>query len=258
MKKIIVILLCVFITGVLMSCEKTNMKSTSTTGDAEIVQTTASADKKETASTNQSITTNYEDTFESFMIFPNVNDYFFGKVYLDPGNIFSGSSSVVSLVLFRVVDVEEEYSEDFTVYHVQIEDIYGIDNYDTEKVYRMAWRGHLDEQLYGRPPLEIGGIYGRFLTTSENHLASVDLWQASLIYDVEEVEGKQYLYGYGVDLSNMKCKILITDPEENSIYKVGKHDKAIAKLKELDRELPTFDYKAEAEALYNEYTGNLS
>ena len=35
MKKIIVILLCVFITGVLMSCEKTNMKSTSTTGDED-------------------------------------------------------------------------------------------------------------------------------------------------------------------------------------------------------------------------------
>lgn len=193
------------------------------------------------------ISTVYEDTFESFMKFPGDKGYFFGKVAFE-----RYETEGCSIVFFRVIGMEEEYVGDFMIYLVQIVDIYGVKNYETEKIYRMAWRGHLEDQLYGRPPLEIGKTYGRLMALNEGDLEIYNLWQAGLIYDVKEENGKRYLYAYGTDLSIYNCKIPITDSEENSIYKQGKHDKAIAKLKELGQSLPTFDYKVEAETFYEE------
>ena len=193
------------------------------------------------------IPTLYVDTFEAFMRFPGNKGYFFDKIALERYEI-EGSS----IVFFRVIEMEEEYVGDFMIYLVQIVDIYGVKNYDTEKVYRMAWRGHLEDQLYGRPPLEIGKTYAQLMALNEGDLEIYNLWQAGLIYDVKEENGKRYLYPYGTDLSIYDCKIPITDPEENSIYKKGKHDKAIAKLEELGESLPTFDYKVEAKAFFEE------
>ena len=189
----------------------------------------------------------YQDTFESFMKFPGDKGYFFGKVAFE-----RYETEGCSIVFFRVIGMEEEYVGDFMIYLVQIVDIYGVKNYETEKIYRMAWRGHLEDQLYGRPPLEIGKTYGRLMALNEGDLEIYNLWQAGLIYDVKEENGKRYLYAYGTDLSQYNCKIPITDPEENNIYKPGKHDKAIAKLNALGQPLPTFDYKVEAEAFYQE------
>ena len=213
--------------------------------------TTSATKETETTSTTctyiSEIPTVYEDTFESFMPFPSGKGYFFGKVAFE-----RYETEGIPFVFFRVIGMEEEYVGEFMVYLVQIVDMYGVENYDTEKVYRMAWRGHLEDQLYGRPPLEIGKVYGRFLGLEEEGLQKLNLWQAGLIYDVKEENGKRYLYAYGTDLSIYNCKILITDSEENSIYKLGKHDKTIAKLNELGVALPTFDYKVEAEEFYRE------
>ena len=189
----------------------------------------------------------YEDTFESFMPFPSGKGYFFGKVAFE-----RYETEGIPFVFFRVIGMEDSYTGDFMVYLVQIVNILGVENYDTEKVYRMAWRGHLEDQLYGRSPLEIGKVYGRFLGLEEEGLKKLNLWQVGLIYDVKEENDKRYLYAYGTDLSIYNCKIPITDPEENSIYKPGKHDKALAKLNELGVALPTFDYKVEAEEFYRE------
>ena len=213
--------------------------------------TTSATKETETTSTTctyiSEIPTVYEDTFESFMPFPSGKGYFFGKVAFE-----RYETEGIPFVFFRVIGMEEEYVGEFMVYLVQIVDMYGVENYDTEKVYRMAWRGHLEDQLYGRPPLEIGEVYGRFLNLEEEGLQKLNLWQAGLIYDVKEENGKRYLYAYGTDLSIYNCKIPIIDSEENSIYKPGKHDKAIAKLNELGVALPTFDYKVEAEEFYRE------
>ena len=213
--------------------------------------TTSATKETETTSTTctyiSEIPTVYEDTFESFMPFPSGKGYFFGKVAFE-----RYETEGIPFVFFRVIGMEEEYVGEFMVYLVQIVDMYGVENYDTEKVYRMAWRGHLEDQLYGRPPLEIGKVYGRFLGLEEEGLQKLNLWQAGLIYDVKEENGKRYLYAYGTDLSIYNCKILITDSEENSIYKLGKHDKTITKLNELGVALPTFDYKVEAEEFYRE------
>ena len=213
--------------------------------------TTSATKETETTSTTctyiSEIPTVYEDTFESFMPFPSGKGYFFGKVAFE-----RYETEGIPFVFFRVIGMEEEYVGEFMVYLVQIVDMYGVENYDTEKVYRMAWRGHLEDQMYGRPPLEIGKTNGRLMAVNEGELEIYNFWQAGLIYDVKEENGKRYLYAYGTDLSIYNCKILITESEENSIYKLGKHDKTITKLNELGVALPTFDYKVEAEEFYRE------
>ena len=260
MKKQIALILAGALTVCMASCNgnqiyETTIHTTEAEKDAIILQSTESNVMMEESisPSNDAFEANalaYEDPFESFMEFPSGQGHFFGKETLYPEKSFA--EGAVPFVFFRVIGVEEEYVGDFTVYHVQLVDAYGIQNYDTEKVYRMAWRGHLEDQLYGRPALEIGEVYGRFLALSEEVLQTRDLWQAGLIFAVEEEGGKRYLYGYGIDLSDMACKIAITDPEENSIYKQGKHDKAIAELAMFRQELPTFDYKCEADAFYAE------
>ena len=259
MKKTVTFLLAFAMLFTFISCERAEIsvttertaETTETSGKETAyppatVPTVTTSATEETNTFIPEIHTRYEDTFESFMRFPG-KGYFFGKVALE-----SYKTRGSSIVLFRVLGIEEDYIGEFTIYLVQIVDIYGIKNYDTEKVYRMAWRGHLEDQLYGRPPLEIGKIYGRLMALNEGDLEIYNLWQAGLIYDVKEENGKRYLYAYGTDLSIYDCKIPITDPEENSIYKPGKHDKVIAKLNELGQALPTFDYKVEVQAFYDE------
>ncbi len=194
-------------------------------------------------------TTDTADPFERFMPFPSNRGYFYGKKLLDRNEVRG-----LPFVLFRVIGIEEEMN-DFITYTVRIEEAYGIEHYDTERVYRMGWRGLSSSHLYGRPPLEIGEVYGRFLVMSEEGLQTIGLWQAGLVYGVRELDGKRYLYGYGSDLSRLDCKIPITDPEENSIYKTGKHDKVIAALQSLGQELPVFDYKVELISFYDEING---
>ncbi len=280
MKKISVMIFCIALLLFMTSCIQTSHENTTSLCDGEETSVTTSSVTTEAlqspsgttypiatvptyetslSSEETSNTTvqgelppvwEYKDVFEEFMLFGNDRGYFYGKKMLEPAEL-----SNMPFVLFRVVGVEDEYEGNFTIYKVQIISFYGIENYDTSKIYRMAWRGHFEKHLYGRPPLEVGNIYGRFLVTSETHLATVSLWQAGLIYDVQELDGKYYLYGYGTDLAKVKCKIPITDPDENSIYKKGKHDKAIAKLNEIGQPLPTFDYKVELEAFYSEFNG---
>ncbi len=188
----------------------------------------------------------YTDTFEEFMMFPQGRGYFYGKKKLEKNEVRG-----MPFVVFRVVGIAEESTE-FTVYTVQVDRIYGAKEGGAGELYRMVWRGRADAQLYGRPPLESGVLYGRFLGISEDRLHSMALWQAGLIYRVEEENGKRYLYGYGVDLSSLDCRIPIVDPEENSIYKTGKHEKALAKLRDLGQAAPVFEYKAELDAFLRE------
>lgn len=191
-----------------------------------------------------------DDPFESFMLFPSDRGYFYGKKLLIPEASYH--YNVPQLMVFRVVGIEDEYQGDFTVYEIQLMNVYGLDNFPSNKIYRMAYRGHLEDQLYGRPPLEIGSVYARLISTSEADLQRLTLFQAGLVMPVVEVDGVQYLYGYGVDFSDMECKIAITNKEENSIYKAEKHYKVIAALNELNQVCPTFDYKCELKSFYEE------
>ena len=109
-----------------------------------------------------------------------------------------------------------------------------------------------------RSPLEIGKDY---LYLTGPNFANVErmeefeympLMQMNPMIPVVQDGDKTYVYGYGVDFSNLECAIEITNEEENQIYKVGKHDAIITKLNEIGVRLPTFDYKCELEEMLRE------
>ena len=238
--------------------EHTEFSNITTYPPATVPTITTSATKEtETTSTYiPEIPTVYDDTFESFM---QINSglttydmYTFNFTTLIPETHWS---DLPALAFFRVLDVEG-YVGEYTIYHIQFVDAYGWGEYNTEiiygKIYRMAWLGLPGKQLYGRPPLEIGGLYARIITSANDSLIKTDLLQAGLVYKVTEEGGKRYIYGYGMDLSEMECKIPITNTEENCPYEKGKHDKAIAYLESIGVPLPSFDYKCETDAFYAE------
>ena len=74
----------------------------------------------------------------------------------------------------------------------------------------------------------------------------------TLMMPIENAEGVEYVYGYGIDFEGLDCAISITDEEENQIYKPGKHDGMIAQVLADEEKLPTFDYKCELSALLEE------
>lgn len=205
--------------------------------------------------------TEYEDTFESFML-SNINKqkewmYFGEKGTYSPDGRWFGTPQ---LIIYRVVGRggyvnvigHDNPHMDYTIYYMQIEYVYGFDEYDTEKIYEMHYPGHLDRQVYAFPPLEVGTLMAS-MTIFDNPESLKQPKFCSAKYIMAEKKGDiYYLYGTWQDFSNMECKIAITDSEENSVYKSGKHDKAIAYLESVGQPLPTFDYKCEAEAFYNE------
>lgn len=255
----------------------TEDSQTSDTTQTEWSETTTQTKETESTETKHSETTDHEqpsvveDPFESFIPFHNPNsttddtlDCFWGKMIYNPEGRYLGDPQ---LLIFRVVEGEirsegkiSQYAETiegvkFTQYSIQLVDIYGFDStkLDTEKIHMIAYKGRKSKQMYGRPPLEAGKLYARIMTFGDiEQVNDARLYQAGLFMPVEEVDGVYYLYGYGIDFCNMECKIEITDPEENSIYKIGKHDKTIAYLESIGQELPTFDYKCESKAFYEE------
>ncbi len=210
------------------------------------------------------ITPKYEDQFEEWGLLDDTEPFPKKQIFLPESAWQKNPAAVGDLeappfVFLRILGVETEYQElaynnlDYTVYNVQIVDAFGLDYFETNRTYRLAWLGTSEVQIYGRPPLEIGQIYGRFITgASEEWLSRTKALQAALMYKVEIHDGKRYLYGYGNDLYAMHCAEAITDEEENLIYEAGKHDKVIAACEKANEPLPTFDYRCEVEAFYEE------
>ncbi len=170
------------------------------------------------------------------------------------------------ILVFRVLASENkpDYLVPETHYYVQIVDAYGNITYDPSKTLRIAFQGSDIKQRYGNPTLEIGKIYARIICLSDYELGFFQEYidnghmpAAFPVYFVEEIDGKRYVYSLGKDLSSLECAIPITNPEENSVYKVGKHDKQIAELERLGFLLPTYDYKCELDAIFTEYENDL-
>ncbi len=186
---------------------------------------------------------------------------------LERVSVFVGSNrdegSEPVFIVFRVL-AREELPWDpnpvyYEAYHIQVVDYYGNVTIDTQRSYRIMFQGTKETQRYAKPPFEIGGIYGRFLIDVidgekglQPFLDEGGTWGAFSSYVVNEIDGKRYIYSSYRDLSEMDCAIPITDPEENSIYKVGKHDKQIAELERMNLPMPTYDYKCELDAFYEE------
>lgn len=186
-----------------------------------------------------------EDPFEDFMKFPGDYGTFFGKVPFFDLNL---PENIVG-VRFSVLNVSE-ISGDFTVYCIKVKEVYGSNlSFDSEKIYTMAFRGTEKNPLYGRPTLEVGKEYVRL---ASDNFEQFDHMQATLYYKVVDELGGTYVYGYGVDFSEVECAVKIVDSQENAIYEVDKHDKILAYLNAIGQEIPVFEYKCEINALIKE------
>ena len=241
-------------------------ENTSTNATVEVITTTETTTEttsrplEETTTIESDLTeeTTYEtlpDLFERLMEFPSGKGYFYGKADIRKSTNLAEEEIGVH---FRVVGFDHDYRGMVgSYYYVQIIETYGedkfadqlttftkveIDPIDRNQIYKMHWRGHLDDHLYGRPPLQIGEDYFRYITWDDHENG---IFTMGLVMDIEEIDGKQYLYGYGIDMSVWDCAEKITDYEENQIYKVGQHDKVIAYLNGIGKSLPTFDYRCE-------------
>ena len=213
-------------------------------------------------SSSQEISVSTEQTGETHVTYETIPDQFESLMkvkskYGEEGVYFYPNADITQydfkeycMIRFRVLGVDHSYAgKSATMYYVQLIDVYGYENFDSQKIYRLAYRGKLDEQVYGKPPLEPGKEYLKYLTPDE---LSNDFFQMSLIMPIRDIDGVTYVYGYGIDMSRFACAIEISDWEENQIYQIGKHDKIIAYLASISKELPTFDYKCEMYALLQE------
>lgn len=188
------------------------------------------------------------DDFESFGRFPV--DPITTTLYREKSKVYPGHLRGSGMVRVIVEGVNPDYvMEQFTVYDVRILECYGFDaDADTERIYQMAYRGTPRHPLHDRPALQIGKEYLRPGTVDP----SKQLMQASVVLPIEYQNGAVYVYGYGVDLSELSCAEVITDDAENQIFKAHIHRKYIDYAKANGIRLPTFDYKCEINAFLRE------
>ena len=272
MKRIWILLTALLIIVFLCcSCEKTEQNETSDSRETveevgEQTRETTSAeetnDADATASSSTDTTEPPSETFEIMGPYENICEErpfeSFMEFQGDRG-CYVGKSSITqyelqAMVRVRVVGMKEgDYNRGkWSVYYVQVTEIYG-ENYSFEvgEIYTMAYSGTPEHPLYGRPPLEIGKEYLRLYTPYSVESEELNIGP-TLMMPIENAEGIEYVYGYGIDFEGLDCAIAITDEEENQIYKPGKHDGMIAQVLADEEELPTFDYKCELSALLEE------
>ena len=144
----------------------------------------------------------------------------------------------------KVVGILEEraYQYPYTVYQIQITDDYhGGEKLSGETVYTILFVGTPSEQMYRQPPLEIGREYVVLNLMANSPVERT--FEASYWFDINTVDGEEYIYPYFLDCSGLESKIPITDSKENAVYKEGRHDEILKVLKKRKIENPTFDYK---------------
>lgn len=181
--------------------------------------------------------------FESFMPFPGNRGYYWEKIQM--ADYGYERSKAWSPVRIRVVGMSDVFDSSYSIYYIQVVDVYGAKDVDTERIYTMYYYGTPSHPLYGRPPLEIGGEYLRLSTRDDFAEYPERTWEASLMMPITERDGTEYVYGYGIGFDGLKCAVAITDNAENQIYKQGTHDAEIAAVLADGHALPTFDYKCE-------------
>ena len=216
---------------------ETTAQSITETQETEVEVTTS--EYEETEQTSWATGTTYDTLpeFEGFMEFAGEGR---GTFWQGKADIASKNFSDCYGAIFRIIGVKNpNYGNVYTLYYAQVIEVYGAESFDPSVIYCLAYKGTYENMLYGRPPLEIGRDY---LYVIQNDFMDVPgyeineympLVQMGLMMPVVQDGNKTYVYGYGVDFSNLKCAVEITDEEENQIYKVGKHDAIIAKLNEI-------------------------
>ena len=190
-----------------------------------------------------------EPIFEKFIIFQDTNTY--TRTLITPNKALrDGIPARVEIV--GVLE-ERMYHYPYTVYQIKIvDDYHGGEKLDGETVYSILFVGTEAEQMYRQPPLEIGREYV-VLNLMANNPAD-RIFEASYWFDIQTVDGEEYIYPYFLDCNGLECKIPITDSKENAVYKKGRHDEILKYLKKNKIKNPTFDYKFKIEEFIAEIT----
>ena len=190
-----------------------------------------------------------EPVFREFIVFQDTGTY--TRTLAKPQNVLR--DGIPARV--EVVGVLEErtYQYPYTVYQIRITDDYhGGEKLDGETVYSILFVGTEAEQMYRQPPLEIGREY-IVLNLRANNPAERN-FEASYWFDIQAVDGEEFIYPYFLDCSGVECKIPIADSKENAVYKKGRHDEILKYLKKQGIENPTFDYKFKIDEFIAEIT----
>ena len=179
-----------------------------------------------------------EPIFRKFIVFRDTGTY--TRTLATPNKVLR--DGIPARV--EVVGVLEErtYQYPYTVYQIKITDDYhGGEKLNGETVYSILFVGTEAESMYRQPPLEVGREY-LVLNLMANNPAE-RTFEASYWFDIQTVDGEEYIYPYFLDCSELESKIPITDSKENAVYKKGRHDEILKYLKKNKIENPTFDYK---------------
>lgn len=135
-----------------------------------------------------------------------------------------------------------------TMYHVMV--LY--DETNREKIGKDAYL--LDRyscpayQVYGYPRYRIGDEY----LIADAYLPYLTEWRRLpedygyspyYSFEIEKIDGVEYLYPIRTNISSLDFKIEITDPAENHMYKDDKDADIVWYLAEKGMENPTFGYK---------------
>ena len=192
-----------------------------------------------------------EPIFRKFIVFRDTGTY--TRTLATPNKVLR--DGIPARV--EVVGVLEEkmYHYPYTVYQIKIlDDYHGGEKLDGETVYSILFVGTEAESMYRQPPLEVGREY-LVLNLMANNPAE-RTFEASYWFDIQTVDGKEFIYPYFLDCSGLECKIPITDSKENAVYKKGRHDEILKYLKNNKIENPTFGYKFRIEEFIAEITSS--
>lgn len=190
-----------------------------------------------------------EPIFREFIVFQDTGTY--TRTLVTPDKVLR--DGVPSRVEVIGVLEERTYQYPYTVYQIKIvDDYHGGEKLDGETVYSILFVGTEAESMYRQPPLEIGREYIVLNLRANNPADRV--FEASYWFDIQTVDGEEFIYPYFLDCSGLECKIPITDSAENAVYKKGRHDEILRYLKKQRIENPTFDYKFKIEEFIAEIT----
>ncbi len=151
---------------------------------------------------------------------------------------------------------ENEYDFDYpySMYYIQIiDDYHGGEKCDLSATYSILFAGTPKVEMYRQPALEIGKEYVVLNLMANNPVDRV--FEPTYWFDIQIVDGKEYIYPYFIDCSNFESKIMINNDEENMIYKQGYHDDIINYLKKHNIDNPLFHYKFTIKDFLYEFRG---
>ena len=159
-----------------------------------------------------------EPIFREFIVFQDTGTY--TRTLVTPDKVLR--DGIPSRVEVIGVLEERTYQYPYTVYQIKIvDDYHGGEKLDGETVYSILFVGTEAESMYRQPPLEIGREYV-VLNLMANNPADRTV-EASYWFDIQTVDGEEYIYPYFLDCSGLECKIPITDSKENAVYKKGRN-----------------------------------